>query len=153
MSVLLGYISSAIKTYLPLKLMPQYKKKFFDILKKILEKQLSSIECNKEIIKNALININGYATEDEDKKYLIKLLNLESKMLTQSRRFQYVRTIFTSPDIPLADKELLYRVLCNSVIIILSLEDTLFLSSVTILSFTIFPSLSLSLFLFPFNFI
>ena len=107
MSVLLGYISSAIKTYLPLKLMPQYKKKFFDILKKILEKQLSSIECNKEIIKNALININGYATEDEDKKYLIKLLNLESKMLTQSRRFEYVRTIFTSPDIPLADKELL----------------------------------------------
>ena len=70
-SLLLRYISSVIKNYLPLKYMPQYKNKCFDILKKIMENQLSSINCNKEIIKNILIYLNGFAIEDDDKKYLI----------------------------------------------------------------------------------
>jgi aminopeptidase N len=106
-SILLGYISSTIKAYLPLDIMPQYKKKFFDTLKKMLENQLSLIEFNKDIVKNILIYLNGFAVKDEDKKYLIKLLNLESKLLTQSRRFQYVRTVYTSRDIPLEEKEIL----------------------------------------------
>jgi aminopeptidase N len=106
-SILLGYISSTIKAYLPLDIMPQYKKKFFDTLKKMLENQLSLIEFNKDIVKNLLIYLNGFAVKDEDKKYLIKLLNLESKLLTQSRRFQYVRTVYTSRDIPLEEKEIL----------------------------------------------
>ena len=106
-SVLLGYISSVIKNYLPLKYIPEYKKKFFKILKKMLENQLSLLQYNKDIVKNILIYLNGYAVEDEDKKYLIKLLNLESKLMTQSRRFAYVETIYTSRTIPLEDKEYL----------------------------------------------
>ena len=104
-SLLLRYISSVIKNYLPLKYMPQYKKKCFDILKKIMENQLSSINYNKDIIKNILIYLNGFAIEDEDKKYLIKLLNLDSNLMTQSRRFSYVKTIYTSRKISLEDKE------------------------------------------------
>ena len=104
-SLLLRYISSVIKNYLPLKYMPQYKKKCFDILKKIMENQLSSINCNKDIIKNILIYLNGFAIEDDDKKYLIKLLNLDSNLMTQSRRFSYVKTIYTSRKISLEDKE------------------------------------------------
>ena len=106
-SVLLGYISSVIKNYLPLKHIPEYKKKFFKILKKMLENQLSLLQFNKDIVKNILIYLNGYAVEDEDKKYLIKLLNLESKLMTQSRRFAYVETIYTSRTIPLEEKEYL----------------------------------------------
>lgn len=106
-SVLLGYISSAIKQFLPLKLIPEHKKKFFNILKKMLEKELSLINYNKDIVKHILIYLNGFATEDEDKEYLIKLLNLDSSLLTQSRRFSYVRSIYTSRTIPLKEKELL----------------------------------------------
>ena len=104
-SVLLNYISSVIKGYLPLKNMQEYKKKFFNILKKMLENQLSLIKFNKDIVKNILIYLNGYATEDEDKRYLIKLLNLDSKLMTQSRRFSYVQTIYASRTIPLEEKE------------------------------------------------
>ena len=66
-SVLLQYISSAIKGYLPLKYIPEYKSKFFQILKNILEKQLSQINYNKDIVKNVLIYINGFAVEDDQK--------------------------------------------------------------------------------------
>ena len=104
-SVLLGYISSVIRNYLPLKYITEYKKKFYNILKTMLENQLSLIEYNKDIVKNILIYINGYAVEDEHKKYLIKLLNLDSKLISQSRRFSYVRTIYTSRNIPLEEKE------------------------------------------------
>ena len=92
-SVLLQYISSAIKGYLPLKYIPEYKSKFFKILKKILENQLSLINYNKEIVKNVLLYINGYAVENEQKLYLIKLLNLDSKLISQSSRFSYVQNI------------------------------------------------------------
>ena len=104
-SVLLSYISSVIKTYLPLKCMPKYKKKFFDILKSMLENQLSLLNFNKDIIKNILTYLNGFATEEEDNKYLIKLLNLDSKLMNQSRRFSYVTTIYKSRTIPLEEKE------------------------------------------------
>jgi aminopeptidase N len=104
-SILLNYISSVIKSYLPLKNMPEYKKNFFNILKKLFENQLSLINFNKDIVKNILIYLNGYAVEDDDKKYLIKLLNLDSKLMTQSRRFSYVQTIYSSRTIPLEDKE------------------------------------------------
>ena len=104
-SILLNYISSVIKGYLPLKLMPKYKNKFFEILKGMLENQLSLINYNKDIVKNILIQLNGYATEEEDIEYLIKILNLDSKLMTQSRRFSYVGTIYKSRTIPLEEKE------------------------------------------------
>ena len=104
-SVLLTYISSVIKNYLPLKYIPEYKTKFFKILKNILENELSQINFNKDRAKNILIYLNGFASDEEDKKYLIRLLNLDSTMITQSRRFSYVRTIYTSRKIPLEEKE------------------------------------------------
>ena len=104
-SVLLSYMGSVIKGYLPLKLMPKYKKNFFEVLKGMLQNQLSLVNFNKDIIKNILIHLNGYATEEEDIKYLIKLLNLDSKLMTQSRRFSYLETIYKSRTIPLEEKE------------------------------------------------
>ena len=104
-SVLLRYSSSAIKNYLPLKLLPEYRTKFFKILKEVLEKELSLINFNKDKAKNILIYINEFASDEEDKKYLIRLLNLDSSIITQSRRFSYVKMIYTSRIIPLEEKE------------------------------------------------
>jgi len=104
-SVLLGYISSVIKAYLPLKYISEYKSKFFKTMKEMLDKELSQINFNKDKAKNLLIYLNGFASDEEDKKYLIRLLNLESSMMTQSRRFAYVKTIYTSRKIPLEEKE------------------------------------------------
>jgi aminopeptidase N len=104
-SVLLGYISSVIKAYLPLKYISEYKSKFFKTMKEMLDKELSQINFNKDKAKNLLIYLNGFASDEEDKKYLIRLLNLESSMITQSRRFAYVKTIYTSRKIPLEEKE------------------------------------------------
>ena len=104
-SVLLNYISSVIKTYLPLKYIPEYKSKFFKIMKNMLESELSQINFNKDKAKNFLIYLNIFATDEEDKKYLIRLLNLDSNLITQSRRFAYVATIYSSRNIPLEEKE------------------------------------------------
>ena len=94
-------------------------------------------------IKNILINlINIIKQKDkemraklreqwqEDKKYLIRLLNLDTNLITQSRRFLYVKSIYTSRIIPLEEKETLLnreikrdknsaasitaRIICNS---------------------------------------
>ena len=104
-SILLGYIYSVIKGYLPLKIMPEFINKFFNILRNILEKQLSSINFNKDIVKNIFNYLNSFAIEEEHKKYLINLLNLDSNLMTQSCRFSYVETIYISRNIPLEDKE------------------------------------------------
>ena len=71
----------------------------------MLESELSKINFNKDKVKNFLIYLNGFAIIEEDKKYLIRLLNLDSNMITQSRRFAYVKTIYTSRNIPLEEKE------------------------------------------------
>ena len=104
-SVILGYISAAINIYLPLKFIPKYKEKFFLVLKKMLENQLSLINFNKEFVKNIFIHISAYAIEEEHKKYLIKLLNYESQLMTQSQRFSFVQAIYASRSIPLGEKE------------------------------------------------
>ena len=104
-SVLLDYLSSIVQGDLPLKYMPEYKNKVFDVLRIMLDNQLSLINPNKEIIKNILIHLKGYAIEDEHKIFLIKLLNLDSQLMTQSQRFSYIKTIYTSRTIPLDEKE------------------------------------------------
>jgi len=58
------------------------------------EKELSKINYNKDKAKNLLIYLNGFASDKEDKKFLIRLLNLDSSMIIQSRRFAYVKTIY-----------------------------------------------------------
>ena len=73
----------------------------------MLEKELSKINFNKERVKMILIYLNSYASDEEDKKYLIRLLNLDSDMITQSRRFAYVKTIYASKTIQLEEKETL----------------------------------------------
>ena len=78
-------------------------------MKEMLEKELSNINYNKDKAKNLLIYLNGFASEEDDKKYLIRLLNLDSSMITQSRRFSYVKTIYTSRIIPIEKKKLLDR--------------------------------------------
>ena len=109
-SVLLGYISSVTSNYLSLKYMPEYNKKIFLILKNMLESQLSLINTNKELIKNILNYIGSYAKEDEYKKYLIKLLNYDSKLMSQSQRFAYVQSIYLSRTISLKEKEKLLNI-------------------------------------------
>ena len=104
-SVLLQYISSVIKLYLPLKYIPEYKSKFFQIMKCMLEGELSLINFNKDKVKNILTYINSFAANEDDKKYLIRLLNLDSTLLNQQRRFAYAKTIYTSRIIPLEEKE------------------------------------------------
>ena len=74
-------------------------------MKEMLEKELSNINYNKDKAKNLLIYLNGFASEEDDKKYLIRLLNLDSSMITQSRRFSYVKTIYTSRIIPFEQKK------------------------------------------------
>ena len=103
--LLLEYISSVIRLYLPLKYIPEYKSKFFKIMESMLESELSLINYNKEKAKNILIYLNDFASNEEDKKYLIKLLNLDSIMIAQTIRFSYVATIYTSRVIPLHEKE------------------------------------------------
>ena len=106
-AVLLNYIKEVIIGNLPLKYIPEYKTKFFKILKNMIEKELSKINFNKERVKMILIYLNSYASDEEDKKYLIRLLNLDSDMITQSRRFAYVKTIYISRTIQLEEKETL----------------------------------------------
>ena len=129
-SVLLGYISDVIKNYLPTKLIAEYKTKFFKISKDLIEGELSRINFNKDKVKHFLTYLNQFATNEEDKKYLIRLLNLDTNLITQSRRFLYVKSIYTSRIIPLEEKETLLnreikrdknsaasitaRIICNS---------------------------------------
>ena len=104
-TVLLGYISPVIKEHLPLKYIPEYKTKFFKILKDILENELSKINFNKDRAKSILNYLNRFASDEEDKKYLIRLLNLDSNIISQSKRYDYVKTIYSSRTIPLEEKE------------------------------------------------
>ena len=104
-SVLLGYINSVIKKYLPLKYIPEYKTKIFKILKETLENELSKINFNKDRAKNILIYLNEFASDEEDIKYLIRLLNLDSNIISQSRRYEYVKVIYSSRIIPFEEKE------------------------------------------------
>ena len=104
-TVLLGYISSVIKDYLPLKYIPEYKTKIFKILKETLEKELSHINFNKDRAKNILIYLNEFASDEENKKYLIRLLNLDSNIISQTRRYAYIKAIYSSRIIPLEEKE------------------------------------------------
>ena len=104
-SVLLKYITSVIFIYLPLKYITKYKSKVFNILKQKLENELVLIEPNKDIIKQILIHLNGYSIEDDHNNYLIHLLNLDTDLMTQSKRYSYIKTIYSSRKISLKEKE------------------------------------------------
>jgi aminopeptidase N len=109
LSILLEYLTSIIFIYLPLKYISTYKSKIFCILKNKLENQLGSIEPNQEIMKLILIHINGYSIEEEHKKYLLKILNLDTNLMNQNKRFSYIKTIYSSRIIPLEEKKNLLK--------------------------------------------
>ena len=105
LSLLLGHIHSTIACYIPYKYMLSYKKIFFSNLKKLLKKELSIINYNKDIIKQILQYLPANVTNEKHRKYLLKLLNMDSKEISQDIRFAFVQNIFKSKEISLAVKE------------------------------------------------
>ena len=81
-----------------------YKKKLFNELKDLLEMQLSSIDFKKDLIKPILMYLHFYADE-ENIKYLIQLMNLDPKLVSQEDRFKFLRAIYSCRNIDLKDKQ------------------------------------------------
>lgn len=69
-----------------------------------MELQLSSINFEKDLVKPILMYLPGYADE-EDVQYLIQLMNLDPKLVSQEDRFRFLKTIFMCKNIDLADKQ------------------------------------------------
>ena len=105
LSLLLRHTHSAIASYIHFKYMIRYKKKFFLHLKTIIDHELSKIEYSQDIIKQILQFMPANVTNEEDRKILIRLLNLDSKIVSQDNRFSFVKNIYKSKDIPLEIKE------------------------------------------------
>ena len=104
LSLLLRHTHSTIASYIPYKYMLDYKRKFFSHLKTVLDKELSKVDYSHDIIKQILQFMPANVTNEEDRKYLICLLNLDSKLVSQDNRFSFVKNIFKSKQIPLEAK-------------------------------------------------
>jgi hypothetical protein len=104
LSLLLRHTHSTIASYIPYKYMLDYKRKFFSHLRTILDKELSKVDYSHDIIKQILQFMPANVTNEEDRKYLICLLNLDSKLVSQDNRFSFVKNIFKSKQIPLETK-------------------------------------------------
>ena len=105
LSLLLRHTNSTISLYIPFKYLLDYKKKFFKHLKTILDKELSKVEYSHDIIKQVLQFLPTNVTDEEDRKFLITLLNLDSKLVSQENRFSFVKNLFKSKTIPKELKE------------------------------------------------
>ena len=77
LSLLLGHIHSTIAVYFPFKYMLEYKQKYFILLRQIFQKELCKFNYSYDIIKKILGYLPANITNEEDRKYLIKLLNLD----------------------------------------------------------------------------
>ena len=104
LNTLLRFTKSASSVYMPIKYMKEYKKKIFLELKNLLEKQLSSIKFEKDLVKPILMHLPSYADE-EDIKYLIQLMNLDPKLVAQEDRFRILKQVFACRNINLEDKQ------------------------------------------------
>ena len=89
---------------MPIKYIKSYKKKLFEELKNLLETQLSSIDFKKDLIKPILMYLPSYSDED-NVQYLIQLMNLDPKLVSQEDRFRFLKTIFICRNINLEDKQ------------------------------------------------
>ena len=107
LSLLLRHTHSTIASYIPYKYMIDYKKKFFLHLKTVLDNELSKIEYSQDIIKQILQFMPSNITNEEDRKFLIRLLNFDSKIVSQDNRFSFVKNVFKSKNIPLESKQIL----------------------------------------------
>ena len=79
-------------------------KKLFEELKNLLETQLSSIDFKKDLIKPILMYLPSYSDED-NVQYLIQLMNLDPKLVSQEDRFRFLKNIFICRNINLEDKQ------------------------------------------------
>jgi hypothetical protein len=104
LNTLLRFTKSASSVYMPIKYMKEYKKKIFLELKNLLEKQLSSIKFEKDLVKPILMHLPSYADE-EDIKYLIQLMNLDPKLVAQEDRFRILKQVYACRNIKLEDKQ------------------------------------------------
>ena len=104
LNTLLRFARSASTVYMPLKYMKEYKKKLFNELKNLFEHQLSSINFEKDLVKPILMHLPSYADEDNI-SYLIQLMNLDPKLVSQEDRFRILNCIFASRNIKLEDKQ------------------------------------------------
>ena len=104
LSTLLRFAKSASSIYMPIKYIKSYKKKLFEELKNLLETQLSSIDFKKDLIKPILMYLPSYSDED-NVQYLIQLMNLDPKLVSQEDRFRFLKTIFICRNINLEDKQ------------------------------------------------
>ena len=104
LSTLLRFAKSASSIYMPIKYIKSYKKKLFEELKNLLETQLSSIDFKKDLIKPILMYLPSYSDED-NVQYLIQLMNLDPKLVSQEDRFRFLKNIFICRNINLEDKQ------------------------------------------------
>ena len=104
LSTLLRFAKTASCYYMPIKYMKTYKTKLFNELKNLLEDQLSSINFEKDLVKPILMYLPIY-TNEENVNYLIQLMNLDPKLVSQEDRFRFLRAIFACRNINLKDKQ------------------------------------------------
>ena len=109
LSLLLRHTNSTVANYIPYKYKLEYKKKLFLHLKTIFDKELSKIEYSDDIIKQILQFMPSNVTDEDDRKFLVQLLNLETERITQDNRFSFVKNIYKSEKIPFALKEKLLK--------------------------------------------
>jgi len=105
LSLLLRHTHTTIGSYIPYKYMLEFKKKFFLHLKTLFNKELSKIEYSHDIIKQILQFLPANITNEDDRKFLIRLLNFDAKLISQDNRFSFVKNLFKSKEIPKDVKE------------------------------------------------
>jgi hypothetical protein len=97
--ILLRQTNSVINQYIPLKYLKSYKKKFFDVMIEIFNTEIEKFNFEEEIIKQLFFFIPSNVTNDFDRKFLLKLLNLNSNLISQENRFSFLKNIFKSNSI------------------------------------------------------
>ena len=102
--ILLRHTNSVINQYIPLKYLNEYKKKFYDVMIEIYNNEIEKFNCEEEIIKQLFFFIPSNVTNDEDRKFLVSLLNLDSSMISQENRFSFLKNIFKSKTIDIEIK-------------------------------------------------
>lgn len=105
LSLILRHIRSAIITYTPRKYVAQYKTKLFKIIKELIEEELSEINYKNDIVKILITYLTLFAYNIDEVKYLIQLLNLSPKVVSQENRFSMVSAIYKNREIKLEDKK------------------------------------------------
>ena len=70
----------------------------------IYNNEIEKFNCEEEIIKQLFFFIPSNVTNDEDRKFLVSLLNLDSSMISQENRFSFLKNIFKSKTIDIEIK-------------------------------------------------